>query len=162
MRRVVIVTVAVALVLSGVFSWLSGFAELAAYEAVVGTIGLVALVALGTRVQTERRAARTVSRRLIPPQLHRIERIVRFASSTAVDADRRLYPMLRDQARELLLGRRGVSFDTEPERARRLLGDAAWEWIRPDRAVSEDRTAPGVEPEDIEVVVRSIEHLVDR
>jgi len=162
MKRVAVVTVAVALALSGIFAWLSGFAELAAYEAVVGTVGLVALIALGTPVQTERRAARTASRRLIPPQLHRIERIVRFATSTAVDADRRLYPMLRDQARELLLGRHGVSFDSEPERAKRLLGEAGWEWIRPDRAISEDRTAPGVDPEDIEVVVRSIEDLVDR
>ena len=162
MRRVAIVTVAVALTLTGIFAWLSGSAELVAYEAVVGTIGLVALIALSPPAHTEQRTARIVPRRLIPPQLHRIERIVRFATSTAVDADRRLYPMLRDQARELLLGRRGVSLDTEPERARRLLGDAAWEWIRPDRAVSDDRTAPGVDPEDIEVVVRSIENLVDR
>ncbi|MFZ0493942.1 MAG: hypothetical protein WAM81_12205 [Acidimicrobiia bacterium] len=162
MRRVAFVTVAVALALSGIFAWLSGLAELAAYEAVIGTVGLVALIALGTPVQTQRRASRTASPRLVPPQLHRIERIVRFATSTAVDADRRLYPMLRDQARELLLGRRGVLFDTEPERAKRLLGDAAWEWIRPDRPVSVDRMAPGVDPEDIEVVVQSIEHLVDR
>ncbi len=162
MRRVAFVTVAVALALSGIFAWLSGLAELAAYEAVIGTVGLVALIALGTPVQTQRRAARTASPRLVPPQLHRIERIVRFATSTAVDADRRLYPMLRDQARELLLGRRGVLFDTEPEHAKRLLGDAAWEWIRPDRPVSVDRMAPGVDPEDIEVVVQSIEHLVDR
>ena len=162
MRRVAIVTVAVALALTGIFAWLSGPAELIAYETVVGIVGVVALVSLSPAAHTERRAIRPVSRRLIPPQLNRIERIVRFATSTAVDADRRLYPMLRDYARELLLGRRGVSFDTEPERARRLLGDAAWEWIRPDRVVSEDRTAPGVDPEDIEVVVRSVEDLVDR
>jgi hypothetical protein len=162
MRRVAVVTMLVALVLSGIYVWLSGFAELAAYEVLVVAMGMIALIAVGIPVQTEPRRPTAVVARLVPPQLNQIERIVRFSTSAAVDADRRLYPMLRDQARELLLSRSGIAFETEPERARLQLGDGAWEWVRPDRPVSVDRTAPGVGLEDIEIVVRSIEQLVDR
>lgn len=158
----VVATVAAAVVLTAVYVWLSGVAELAAYEVVVVIIGLVALTALGTPVPTEERLRSVGTVRLVPSQLHRVERVVGFARSTMVDADRRLYPLLRDQARELLLSRRGIALDAEPELARRVLGEPAWNRIRPDRPVSEDRTAPGVELEDIEIVVEAIERAIGR
>ena len=162
MRKVAVATVAVTLVLTAVYVWLSGVAELAAYEVVVVVLGVVALIALGIPIPTEARRRSTGTIRLVPSQLHRVERVVWFARSAMVDADRRLYPLLRDQARELLLSRRGIALETEPELARSVLGEAAWDRVRPDRPVSEDRTAPGVELEDIEIVVDAIERAIGR
>lgn len=162
MRRVIVLTFVVALSVTVILVSFSGFVEAMAYELLLGVVALGALVALGTPVVTAARPSRRSRVRLVPPQLLRIERIVRFGISTAVDADRRLYRLLREQARELLRSRHGVDLDEEPEVARAMLGDDVWELIRPDRPASTDRLAPGAELSDVDMVVRSIEQLVDR
>jgi hypothetical protein len=156
------VTVTVAASVAGILLLLAGFAELAAYEALLVVVALGGLIALRTPILTAARPLRRSRTHRSPPQLLRIERIVRFGVSTEMDADRRLYPLLREQARELLLGRHGIDLDTEPEEARRMLGIDTWEKIRRDRSGSTARTAPGPELEEVEDVVRSIEHLLDR
>ncbi|NIA25790.1 MAG: hypothetical protein GWP04_09520 [Gammaproteobacteria bacterium] len=161
MRRVVVTTLVVALVATGILFWFSGFMEVAAYEVLLGAVAVAALVALRAAAPTSRAVIGSPTRRrAVPPQLERLERIVRFGTSTAIDADRRLYRVLRQQARELLLSRYGVDLDTEPEEARRLLGDDAWEHIRPDRPVPKDRLGPGAELSEVDAVVGAIEHLI--
>ncbi|NOY55191.1 MAG: hypothetical protein GXP34_04310 [Actinobacteria bacterium] len=163
MRRVVVATLAVAVVVTGILFWFSGFMEAAAYEVLLGVVAVAGLVALRTSVPTSRSAiGAPARRRAVPPQLERLERIVRFGTSTAIDADRRLYRVLRDQARELLLSRYGVDLDAEPEEARRLLGDGAWERIRPDRPVSKDPLGPGAELSEVDMVVGAIERIAGR
>jgi hypothetical protein len=161
-KRVAVATVVVTAVLAGVYVWLSGTAELVAYEAVVVSVGIVALASLAISVPTETPSRSSNAGRRVPPQLHRIERIVRFAKSTAVDADRRLYPLLRNQTQELLLSRGGIDLDKDPEAARSVLGEVVWDRIRPDRPTSEDRTAPGDDLADIAAVVGAIEEAIGR
>ncbi|GBD85847.1 hypothetical protein BMS3Abin02_02268 [bacterium BMS3Abin02] len=163
MKRVVVATLVVAVVVTGILFWFSGFMEAAAYEVLLGVVAVAGLVALRTSAPISRPAigSRT-RRRAVPPQLERLERVVRFGTSTATDADRRLYRVLREQARELLLSRYGVDLDAEPEEARRLLGDDAWERIRPDRPVSKDRLGPGAELSEVDMVVGAIERLIGR
>ncbi len=160
MRRVIGLTLLVALVTAGMLFSLSGFMEVAAYELVLAVIAVIALVTLRATSPTDRRPIPSVIRsRAVPPQLERLERIVRFGTSTAIDADRRLYRVLREQAAELLLSRHGVDLDSEPDQARRLLGDEAWERIRPDRAPVKDRMGPGAELSEVEMVVAAVEGL---
>jgi hypothetical protein len=90
------------------------------------------------------------------PQLARIEREVTLATSNAFDVHFRLRPALRETARGLLGARRGVDLDTQPERARELLGEETWELVRPDREPPRNRMAPGV---DVAAIRRSVEAL---
>jgi hypothetical protein len=159
MRPVVTITAAVAVCVFGILYWLSGFLEMAAYEVLLGTIAVAALASLSAPA-TVALPAKTRRRTAEPPQLVRVERIVRFGTSTAIDADRRLYRMLQEQAGELLLGRYGV--DLGSAEARRLLGDEAWSHVRPDRPLSVDRLGPGAELSEVEGVVDAIEQLLDR
>lgn len=78
-------------------------------------------------------------------ELSRLEREVELGLSTAFDLHVRLRPRLRSVADELLAARRGVELDREPERARAILGDEAWELVRPDRERPEDRHGPGLD-----------------
>lgn len=162
MRRVIVLTLVVALSVTVILVSFSGFVEAMAYELLLGVVALGALIALATPIATAARSPRRSGVRVVPPQLLRIERIVRFGTSSAVDADRRLYRLLREQARELLRSRHGVDLDEEPDVAKAMLGDDVWELIRPDRPASTDRLAPGAELSDVDMVVRSIEQLVDR
>lgn len=163
MKRVVGATALVAFVTTGILFTLSGFMEVAAYEMVLAVVAVVALVALHGPSSVTRRAITSITRsRAVPPQVERLERIVRFGTSTAMDADRRLYRVLRLQASEFLLSRHGVDLETEPEDARRLLGDEAWERIRPGRPVVKDRLGPGAELTEVEAVVSAVERLAHR
>lgn len=94
-----------------------------------------------------------------PPQLEKIERLVAFGKTTAFDAEWRLLPLLRAIAAEHLATRHGVDLDSHPEIAERLLGDAGWELLDPERALPGDRMAPGLSLDDLEAAVSAIERL---
>jgi hypothetical protein len=93
------------------------------------------------------------------PELAKLEREVALGGSTAFDLHYRLRPPVRRIAGELLAARRGIDLDTEPEAARRLLGDEAWELVRPDREPPQNRYAPGIETAALATVVTSLEAL---
>jgi hypothetical protein len=95
----------------------------------------------------------------IPPSLERIEQQTALGVSGSFDLHHRLRPRLRGLASELLAARRGISLDDDPERARALLGDEAWEVVRPDRPPPEDRLARGLPINQIGRVVQSLERL---
>jgi hypothetical protein len=55
----------------------------------------------------------------------------------------RLRPVLREIAAHRLRKRYGVELESEPERARELVGSKAWELVRPDRRPPADRLEHG-------------------
>lgn len=140
--------------------------ELRIYTLVVAGIALVA--ALGAL----RRAYPPPERSLVDealerpryeeerlPQLARLEREVTLGAASTYDLHFRLRPTLRETAAGLLAVRRGIDMEREPERARRALGDEAWELVRPDLPPPADRLARGVDPERLARVVDSLEKL---
>ncbi len=94
-----------------------------------------------------------------PPQLERIDRLVTFGKTTAFDAEWRLLPFLREIATERLEARHGLDWEHQPRIVSELLGAEAWDLLRPDRPLPDDRTAPGLEAEALEVAVAAIERL---
>jgi hypothetical protein len=102
---------------------------------------------------------RRIARRKPPATLHRIEQEVALGISGSFDLHHRLRPRLRGLARDLLLARRGVSLDDEPDAARHVLGDQAWELVRSDRQAPEDRLARGIPPSELADVVQALERV---
>jgi hypothetical protein len=84
--------------------------------------------------------------------------VVEWSQSSGVDAHTRLRPLLVEIA-ELRLARRGLRLDRDPVEARRLLGPAAWELVRPDRPPPPGRDAPGVEAQGLDEVLEALEAL---
>lgn len=137
-------------------------ANVAIYEIVVALVAIVALVALRQRTPERVTAPDRTGRKdrnPIPPELARLERVVRFGRTTELDADRRMLRLLRTVAGELLRARYGIDPDVEPEAAAALLGSDVWEWLRPDRPV--DRMKPGLALEEVERLVAALERLGD-
>lgn len=58
-----------------------------------------------------------------------------------------------------LSDRHGVDLDRQPERARQLLGEHAWQVLAPEKEASQDRSRGGVVVQDVERVVAAIEAL---
>jgi hypothetical protein len=94
-----------------------------------------------------------------PPGLTRLEREVSMARSSAFDLHARLRPTVVELAAELLSGRRGIDLERDPARARAVLGDDAWELVRPDRPAPADRHAPGIPDDDLLRIVTALEHV---
>jgi hypothetical protein len=92
-------------------------------------------------------------------ELERIEREVSMAASTAFDVHFRLRPRVQRIARQLLAARRGVDIATQPETARRLLGEETWAVVRPDVDPPADRSGPGLDAGRLRAVVTSLEAL---
>jgi hypothetical protein len=101
-----------------------------------------------TRRSQERPATLTTARN---------EVVLGIASS--FDLHYRLVPRLRASAEALLASRRNVVLDSEPERARAILGPEAWELVRPDRAAPLDRQAKGARAAELGRVVDVLEAL---
>jgi hypothetical protein len=93
------------------------------------------------------------------PELEQAEREVALGIATAFDLHYRLRPSLRRIAGELLAARRAIDLDTQPEAARRALGEEAWELVRGDREPPSERYGRGIRLERLEAVVASLEAL---
>jgi hypothetical protein len=92
-------------------------------------------------------------------QLETISRRLSVAQSSALELHGRLRPMVIEIA-SALLARRGVDLERQPERAHRLLGDGrAWDLVRPDRQLPQDRHADGWPRSDLEQLVEELERL---
>lgn len=105
------------------------------------------------RVEGERRAAERL------PELARIEREVFLATAQELRRVRRLNSLLRDIARHRLWTRRGIDLDREPDRARGVLGDDAWDVIASGAASPEDGAVPQLELERLRGVVDTLERV---
>ena len=122
---------------------------------VVGALVLAALVPRISRRPRARGSRRSVSRLAA---LQRIERVVGAGRQSAGDVQVRVRPLLCEIA-DPLLRREGVRLDSEPLRARALLGEELWEVVRPDRPRPQDRRAPGLTLSELERLVQKLERL---
>jgi hypothetical protein len=93
------------------------------------------------------------------PELAKVEREVSLGMATAFDLHYRLRPSLRRIAGELLAARRGIDLDSNPEAARKALGEETWTIVRADREPPRDRYGAGLDPAALRQVVTSLEAL---
>jgi hypothetical protein len=87
----------------------------------------------------------------------KLAREVQLGRQTSFDLHYRLRPTLVEIAHNRLAGR-GISLGNEP-RARGVLGDEAWELLRPDREPPRDRNAPGIRTDDLGRLVGVLERI---
>jgi hypothetical protein len=131
---------------------------------VAGAIGAGLLLALlATRLPAgqpvfEQELRPRVATQVWPAQLVRLERAVVWSASSSLDVHTRLRPALVEIA-EARLGRHGVRLDRDEDEARRLLGPAAWELVRPDRPAPPTRDAPGIRPRELDAILDVLEAL---
>ena len=92
-------------------------------------------------------------------QLARLEREVGLGLANAFDLHSRLRPTLRETAAGLLAARHGIDLDAQPERAREVLGEDAWEIVRADRPRPVDRTARAADLATIDRTITALEAL---
>ena len=93
------------------------------------------------------------------PTLAKLAREVSMATGSSFDLHFRLRPTLREVAQGLLLSRRGIDLDGQPDRARDALGDETWELVRASRPTPDERRAPGIAPDALARVIDSLERL---
>jgi hypothetical protein len=135
------------------------------YELVLAAIALSALVGsfrtfepqLGVRSPFEREPEKPEEPQPIA-ELDRIDRLVVLGGANEFDLHYRLRPLLRQIAAERLYDLYGIDLDTDPERARPLLGEELWEIVRPDRQVGR-RSWPGLPPAELAGHVARLEQL---
>lgn len=88
-------------------------------------------------------------------QLEELEHAVDFSLGTAFDLHFRLRPHLVRIATTRLAAR-GVNLQTQPDRARELLGPDAWDLVRTDREPPEHRAGRGA---DLPSLRRAVDQL---
>jgi hypothetical protein len=115
-----------------------------AWLVALGALAAAALVrgSLAPYQQVHVKPVRLRTRRQVHPErpagLEEVERAIDFAVWNPADLKHRLRPLLREVAAHRLRNRRGADIDRQPELARRLLGEVAWDLIQ---------GPPGPEPE---------------
>ena len=88
-----------------------------------------------------------------------MEREIALAVASASHAHRRLTPLLRSAAAARLASHHGIVLERRPDLARQLLGEPAWELVRPDGPPPPNRRAAGPKREAIAAAVAAIEAL---
>jgi hypothetical protein len=158
-----VLTATVALVLLLALKPLSTSRALAIWIVIVAGIALLLLVRHSRHVAGASRfeaALRPQDPPSTPPvELLRMERELELGIAGAAHAHRRLLPLLRTVAAARLTSRHGVELERRPDAARALLGDEAWEWLRPDRPEPADRFATGLSRERVESLIAAVESL---
>jgi len=94
-----------------------------------------------------------------PVELLRMERELELGIASAGSAHHRLLPLLRAAAAARLASRHGVELERRPDAARALLGEEAWELLRPDRPEPQDRFGRGVPRERVAALIEKVESL---
>jgi hypothetical protein len=94
-----------------------------------------------------------------PVELLRMERELELGIASAGSAHHRLLPLLRAAAAARLASRHGVELERRPEAARALLGEEAWELLRPDRPGPQDRFGQGVPRPTVTALIEKVESL---
>jgi len=107
--------------------------------------------------QALRERARATSAR--PGVFLVMDREIELGILHAGQAHRRLLPLLRAAAAARLQARHGIELERGSPAARALLGDEAWEFLRPDREPPADPFGPGVPRETIADLIERVEAL---
>ena len=139
---------------------------LAAYVLALAAIALLSLTRVLRSVsewdepsQFAQALQRRAAARDMPPELVRIEREITLGVANAGQLHARLLPSLREAAAARLSAKHRVELDRRPDTARALLGDPAWELLRPDLAPPADRSAPGLPLRRVRELVDVLERL---
>jgi len=136
---------------------------LAAYVLALAAIALLTLTRLARTEDEWERSTSELARalaprprvRLRPAELIRTERDLTLSTANAGEVHARLLPQLRDVAAARLADRHDLALAD----ARDLLGDEAWELLRPDRPIPLDRSAPGLPLRRIAILLDAVERL---
>jgi hypothetical protein len=137
------------------------------YILFLGALGLVTAVratrAASPDVHEPSLAAELEDPLDVPPQrpreLERLEREVYLSLGSSFYLHHRLRPLLREIAAHRLLRRHGIELDGRPDAARKLMGEEAWEWLRPERPEPRDRWASGPPLSELRGVVDALERI---
>jgi hypothetical protein len=137
------------------------------YILFLGALGLVTAVratrAASPDVHEPSLAAELEDPLDVPPQrpreLERLEREVYLSLGSSFYLHHRLRPLMREIAAHRLLRRHGIELDGRPDAARKLLGEEAWEWLRPERPEPRDRWASGPPLSELRGVVDALERI---
>lgn len=138
---------------------------LAAYVLSLAAIALVVLTRLNAGdpwepiSEFERALRPRASERVRPPELVRMERELTLASANAGHLHARLLPLLRDATAVRLGARRRIDLLRQPDEAGHVLGDEAWDLIRPDRPEPRDAQAAGLSLRRISRLIDAIEKI---
>jgi len=170
-RRIVIQAVKVGLAAStalGILAFTSSGLHDVLLDAYLLALGGVLLLAL---VRTTRAKAPASGLSELERALDRMKTIPRDSGELALVRDLelstmsafhlhvRVRPVLREIAAHRLRKRFGVELESEPERARELIGTAAWELVRPHRPPPADRLAHGPPLSHLRAVVDELERV---
>jgi hypothetical protein len=94
-----------------------------------------------------------------PLELVRTEREITLGTSNAGNLHKRLLPILREVAAARLAAGHNVDLGRRPDTARKLLGEDAWQLLRPDRPEPGDHDGPGIPMRELRSVVDTLEKL---
>jgi hypothetical protein len=160
----VVATLVLALAL--VFQWTSTERSVDAYLVALGALSMLGLLQATREAAPPpgRSAFEDALRRRRPqepslPQLERVRRETSLAIARAFDFHVRLRPTLREIAAQRLARRRALDLDGQPDAARAVLGDEAWELLRADRSPPEDRFSRGVDPSALSRLLDTLERI---
>jgi antitoxin (DNA-binding transcriptional repressor) of toxin-antitoxin stability system len=135
-----------------------------AYVLALGGIAVIRLVGLirrrrapGERSEFEAALEPGHTHAVRVAEREKLAREVALGSQTAFDLHFRLRPTLAEIARNRLAAR-GVAMKDE-RRARELMGEEAWELLRPDRPEPRNRNAPGLATAELERLVGALERI---
>lgn len=152
--------------LLAVVAFVPGRAEIATRVYALVVCGVVLLLAVADLRRRYPPAAplrskprRGAERQAPPPTLARVEGETVLGIAGSFELHHRLRPRVQALARSLLASRRGISLDEDPDSAREVLGDVAWELVRPDRPRPDDRLARGLSLAALAEVVDSLERV---
>jgi hypothetical protein len=136
----------------------------AAYLIALGVVGLVLSLAQLPRTRGGGRSPFEDALAESPPAAERIRPLARMEHDVAqglrnpVDFHRRLRPILREIAAQRLAGH-GVELDGPAEGIRRLLGDEAWDLLRPDRPRPDEHDRRPLDAEGLDRLLTNLERL---
>jgi hypothetical protein len=166
-RRAVKVGLAVSVGI-GIAAWAtSGIGDvlLDAYLLAIGGVLLLALVR-ATRAKAPAGGPSDFDRALVAMRSRSADtgelalaRDLDLSTLSAFHLHIRLRPLLREIAAHRLRVRYGIELDSEPARARELVGPVAWEVVRPDRLPPDDRLAAGPSVSSFRELVNDLERL---
>lgn len=103
--------------------------------------------------------SRAPAGRPAPPSLRRVEGLLRFSERHAYTANERLAPLLRQIAEDRLVAHHGIDLESQPEKARVVLGDQAWLIISKEWAPSDGESDHGPDHASVVAAVDSIEQV---
>jgi hypothetical protein len=135
------------------------------YLLAIGAVILLALVrAIRVRAPARRKsrfdsALVAMRRKPVDASESALVRELELSTYNTFHFHARLRPLLRDIAAHRLRSEYGVELDTEPLRARELVGKEAWDVVRPDREPPADRLAAGPTAAELRTIVDELEAI---